>query len=113
MNTPKTQERFSPPSHDEISSAAFSLWEQAGKPAGRDEEFWLAAERMIITRQPPPEDIPGALRGNPAHSTEPSPSKLIDDHVEPAPAIQTNKRAGQKRPKTARKAKASEPIACS
>ena len=26
---------------------AYRLWEQAGKPSGRDQEFWLAAEREL------------------------------------------------------------------
>jgi hypothetical protein len=32
----------------EIRARAFELWEQAGKPTGRDEEFWLMAEREIV-----------------------------------------------------------------
>ncbi len=29
----------------EIRARAFDLWDQAGRPSGRDLEFWLQAER--------------------------------------------------------------------
>ena len=35
------------PTHDEISAKAKELWEKAGEPQGRDEEFWLRAELML------------------------------------------------------------------
>ncbi|WP_315701178.1 MULTISPECIES: DUF2934 domain-containing protein [unclassified Bradyrhizobium] len=31
----------------EIRTRAHQLWEQAGRPSGRDAEFWLEAERQI------------------------------------------------------------------
>ncbi|CCE08189.1 hypothetical protein BRAS3843_2650012 [Bradyrhizobium sp. STM 3843] len=31
----------------EISKRAHQLWEQAGRPSGRDQEFWYEAERQI------------------------------------------------------------------
>lgn len=31
----------------EIRTRAHRLWEQAGRPSGRDAEFWLEAERQI------------------------------------------------------------------
>jgi hypothetical protein len=39
------------PSYDEISSRARDLWLSYGSPEGRDEEFWLSAEREL--RNPP------------------------------------------------------------
>jgi hypothetical protein len=35
------------PSEAEISRQAYKLWEQAGKPDGRDHEFYLQAEREL------------------------------------------------------------------
>ena len=35
------------PSYDEIATRARTLYEQSGFPAGRDEEFWLEAERQL------------------------------------------------------------------
>ena len=34
--------------HHEISRVAFQLWEKAGRPEGRDWEFWLAAETQLL-----------------------------------------------------------------
>ena len=35
-----------------ISVAAAQLWEQAGKPPGRDLEFWLRAKEQVRNAQP-------------------------------------------------------------
>lgn len=31
----------------ETKARAYQLWENAGRPAGRDQEFWLQAEREL------------------------------------------------------------------
>jgi hypothetical protein len=36
----------------EISARAHELWEQNGRPSGRDLEFWFQAESEIIGRDP-------------------------------------------------------------
>ncbi|QJP12983.1 DUF2934 domain-containing protein [Starkeya sp. ORNL1] len=33
--------------HDVVRIRAYQLWENAGRPEGRDVEFWLMAERLI------------------------------------------------------------------
>lgn len=40
------------PLHDEISSRARELWEKYGRPADRDEEIWLEAERQLLGADP-------------------------------------------------------------
>jgi hypothetical protein len=35
-------------SDESIAARAYELWEQAGKPEGRDEEFWRLAELELI-----------------------------------------------------------------
>ena len=56
------------PSEDEIRARAYELWEQAGKPEGREDEFWQLAEQAlratgklqdIATEPPPPPLLPG------------------------------------------------------
>jgi hypothetical protein len=32
---------------DDVRARAFQLWEQAGKPAGKMDEFWYKAEREL------------------------------------------------------------------
>jgi hypothetical protein len=36
---------------ERIRERAKQIWEQAGKPEGRDEEFWLQAEQQIILEE--------------------------------------------------------------
>jgi hypothetical protein len=31
----------------QVRARAYELWEQAGRPAGQDLEFWLEAERQL------------------------------------------------------------------
>ena len=38
---------------DGISCLAFQLWEKAGRPEGRDLEFWLGAETHLLALQKP------------------------------------------------------------
>ena len=33
---------------EEITLAAYQIWEKAGRSSGRDLEFWLAAEKQIL-----------------------------------------------------------------
>jgi len=35
-------------SHDEVAQRACKLWEAAGRPVGRDEEYWLQAEAKLL-----------------------------------------------------------------
>ena len=35
------------PTEEQIRKRAFELWEQAGKPEGRDHEFWDQARREL------------------------------------------------------------------
>ena len=38
---------------NEISCLAFQLWENAGRPEGRDLEFWLGAETQLLASRRP------------------------------------------------------------
>jgi Protein of unknown function (DUF2934) len=54
------------PSEQQIKIRAHELWEQAGKPEGRDQEFWTKAEDALreteqlrdIATAPPPKMLP-------------------------------------------------------
>jgi hypothetical protein len=39
------------PTDEEIRTRAHQLWEQAGKPDGRENEFWHQAERELLAMQ--------------------------------------------------------------
>ncbi|MEI6078252.1 MAG: DUF2934 domain-containing protein [Verrucomicrobiota bacterium] len=48
--TPKTNSAPAPRPEittEAIAARAYSLWEQFGRPQGRDEEFWLLAESQL------------------------------------------------------------------
>ncbi len=49
-------------SRELIEQRAYILWEQAGRPEGRGEEFWLLAQDQIREEQ----------AGHPAHVTPPA-----------------------------------------
>lgn len=36
------------PSEKEIAARAYKLWEAAGMPKGKDDEFWHAAEQELL-----------------------------------------------------------------
>lgn len=42
-------------SEDQIRSYAHQLWEKAGKPEGRDAEFWHAAETELAAEDENPD----------------------------------------------------------
>ena len=43
----QTEEVMAEPSKEEIEARAYQLWEQAGKPVGREKEFWRLAEQEL------------------------------------------------------------------
>jgi hypothetical protein len=46
---------IAPPTHEEIAQCARGLWTEASQPCGRDEEFWLKAERRLLAFNPQPD----------------------------------------------------------
>lgn len=44
---PKQEVQLPEPSEHDIRERAHQLWEQAGKPEGREDEFWQAAEQEL------------------------------------------------------------------
>jgi hypothetical protein len=44
---PSEETQMTHPSQKEIERRAYQLWEDAGQPEGRDQEFYLEAERQF------------------------------------------------------------------
>ena len=42
------------PKHIDIVRRAYELWQKAGEPKGRDEEFYLQAEQELASADPSP-----------------------------------------------------------
>lgn len=59
-------------SEDQIRNCAHQLWEKAGKPSGRDAEFWHAAEAELAAADENPDaaNAPEAA-GQPNQKTVP------------------------------------------
>jgi uncharacterized protein YjbI with pentapeptide repeats len=55
-------EQTAKPREKRIAECAYLLWEKAGRPEGRSEEFWReAADRPEVYEEPPPTDIEAVL----------------------------------------------------
>ena len=54
-------DRRAKPLHQRVAEIAHSLWEEAGKPEGRSEEFWHAAVNRETSGEPPATDIAAVL----------------------------------------------------
>ncbi|MBR0777906.1 DUF2934 domain-containing protein [Bradyrhizobium diazoefficiens] len=39
------------PSDKEIAARAYKMWEDAGMPEGKDEEYWHAAEQELLNEE--------------------------------------------------------------
>jgi len=61
------------PTHDAIAARARQLWAEAGRPTGRDEEFWLRAEQQLSSGAVPPPrpSSPPPIPQSPAHDVPP------------------------------------------
>jgi hypothetical protein len=46
------------PTKEQIIHRAYELWEQAGKPERRDQEFYHQAEKELNGAQPAPKETP-------------------------------------------------------
>jgi len=51
METPNTLKRIEQLDAGAIALRAYHLWERAGRPQGRDREFWLEAEIQLRAEQ--------------------------------------------------------------
>lgn len=47
MNPRQHAIRLGDPAEKDIQHTAYFLWEQAGRPEGRDQEFWFAARERL------------------------------------------------------------------
>ena len=56
------------PNPDKIAGLAYGLWEQAGRPDGRDQEFWFKAKQRLARAAKPQAASPGQSRPEPSPS---------------------------------------------
>jgi hypothetical protein len=98
------------PSPSEIAKRAYHIWEREGRPHGRDQEHWYAAEREILGATTAEEDRPiGEIRraqqasarqtgaaapGKPSKPTAPGMARAAAATTEHAPQVQGSQTAG-------------------
>jgi hypothetical protein len=91
------------PSRETIAERAYLLWEQAGRPTGRDEDFWLRAEAELTA----PEIISvSPVIAPPISATQPpivsaSPVHQVPPPIKDAVQIPERRPARARRPKRA------------
>lgn len=93
----------SQPSRETIAERAYQLWEQAGKPAGRDDEFWLRAESELVVPArsagvppiipPPLAESPPVLTALPVHQVPPPIKDAVKTPARRPPSRRVSKRA--------------------
>lgn len=62
--------------HDQehgLRELAYRLWEEAGCPDGRADEFWYTALEILTSEPRPPEAAEAAEASEPADTAEPAP----------------------------------------
>ena len=67
-------------SRDQVALMAYEVWDKAGRPQGRDWEFWFAAERQLLASTKP------AASAAPAATTpkaNPAPASTRETTVAP------------------------------
>jgi len=65
------------PSRDDIAALAYQIWEKNGRPAGQDVEFWLQAERSLLSSsKPQPQAAAPVAPAVPPPQAKPSAAQL-------------------------------------
>ena len=81
--------------HEEIGRLAYQIWEQRGRPNGCDMEFWLEAERQILSSNKPSQKQPtGSARTTDAVAVQAQPSRTAAHPALPLPP-RTSKEAAR------------------
>lgn len=56
------------PRHDQIAHLARQIWEWEGRKSGHDLEYWLRAERQLLTRRDDEARVSAGSAGGPTSS---------------------------------------------
>ena len=56
---------------EEITLAAYQIWEKAGRPSGRDLECWLEAEKQLLTARTAKAQASGSTKAAPLSVSTP------------------------------------------
>lgn len=70
-----------------VSRLAYELWEKAGRPAGRDLEFWLTAEARLRSVAPAASPAPSSEAIKASKATRPTKSGARKTWPKPYPSL--------------------------
>ena len=87
-----------PPTHEAITARARQLWEDAGRPAGRDQELWLRAEEQLRSEIVPPARPPAKPRPipeSPAHTVPSTIREVVQPVARPTAPRPAKKRGAR------------------
>lgn len=69
------------PNENEVARLAYAIWEQEGRPHGRDQQHWQEAEQLLVRRPPSSPAAPKPTLKSPprmvAGRRTSSPAKLL------------------------------------
>lgn len=73
-NAPAAADLRNRPLQEEIAACARELWLRYGRPAGRDEQIWLEAERQLLGADPEVALAGGPVSADALNQASPAPS---------------------------------------
>jgi len=82
----RPEQGLAPDSHDQISAHARKIWEEKGRPEGRDVEIWFEAERRLKSAATSPREE--RAFADPSHllNRDNDPSSRLEDRLREAAA---------------------------
>lgn len=94
----KSIRNYVEPTHDEIATYAYYLWEAEGRPPGRDVDYWLQAEAQMKAHR---QIEAGLLRAKTAPKT--APKTVVPTVAEQVPAAESPAKVSARRPAASRR----------
>jgi hypothetical protein len=94
LSAPVSNLARSQPTHEDISSRAQQIWETLGRPADRDMEIWLQAERELQ----PSEEV---ATTPPASTSDEDRSEAVDVQAFPAQSAAKPRKPAKRSSKSA------------
>jgi len=86
--------------NNEVTNRAYFLWEQAGRPHGRDLEFWIQAEAKVHAA-PGKTDLASAAASQPHQAVQPTRSlTTLGGKSRPGTKQLAEKQPGRTAPRT-------------
>jgi hypothetical protein len=97
LSAPLSDVARSQPTHEEISNRAQQIWEALGRPADRDMEIWLQAERELQPSEAMATTQPASASVEDRSAT----AEAVDVQAFPAQSVATPRKTAKRSSKSA------------